>query len=75
MKNDETYEEYMNRKLSESVQYKPKEELSKYYDYEVEKEKPKEKMDWSEVALVIFIDATVIGVIVFVLYELFFGGK
>jgi hypothetical protein len=37
---NEAYEEYMNRKLSESVQYRPKEEdMTKYYSYEVEEEK------------------------------------
>lgn len=75
--NDETYEDYMNRKLLESVQHKPKEELAKYYDYEVEEEKPKEKTDWSEVTtaiLVILMDAAIIGAIVFVLYVFFFGG-
>lgn len=119
---NETYEEYMHRKLLESVQYKPKEEpttitlyadnkpyqvidlkdiddmseeeyndklkdawfkkvcheaveeltMAKYYNYEVDEEKPKEKTDWSVLALVIFTDVTIIGVIVFVLYELFF---
>ena len=44
---DEPYEEYMNRMLLESVQYrpnKPKEELTmdEYYDYEVEEEKPED---------------------------------
>lgn len=48
--------------------------MAKYYNYEVEEEKPKEKTDWCEVALVIFTYVVVIGLIVFVLYELFFGG-
>ena len=75
----ETYEEYMKRKLSESVQYKPKEEdMAKYYSYEVEEqeeERPKKKTDWSEVALMILMDATIVGVIgmVAILYELFFA--
>lgn len=40
---DETYENYINRKLSESVQYKPKEDttMSQYYNYEVEDENKK----------------------------------
>lgn len=40
---DEAYEDYINRKLSESVQYKPKEDttMSQYYNYEVEDENKK----------------------------------
>lgn len=43
---NETYEEYMNHKLLESVQYKPKEKeentIEKYMNYEVDEEKPEE---------------------------------
>lgn len=73
---DDEYEEYMNRKLFESVQYKTHYEtveeltMSKYYNYEVEEEKPKEKTDWSEVVLVILIYAAIIGGIVFVFWRL-----
>lgn len=65
------YEDYMNRKLLESVQYKPEEDtMAKYYNYEVEEDKPKEKTDWSEVVLVILIYAVIIGGIVFVFWRL-----
>lgn len=71
--NDETYEEYMNRKLSESVQYKPKEELSKYHDYEVEKsmimdveKKPKKKISAETKAIIIHL--SIFAVIWFLIY-------
>lgn len=41
---DESYEEYVNRMILESVQYRPDEEeneIEKYMNYEIEEEKPK----------------------------------
>lgn len=75
MKNDETYEEYMNRKLSESVQYKPKEELSKYYDYEVEEQKHKESTDWGGIVTAIIYYGAIIGLIICAIIEVVNGGK
>lgn len=81
MKN-ESYEEYMNRKLEKSVQYKTHYEtveeltMEKYYNYEVEEqEEPKDKeLPTGIVVLMIFSYVVFFGGIVFVLYELINGG-
>ena len=74
---DEPYSEYMKRMLEESVQYKPKNEdsdLDKYYDYEVEKEKPKETVNWSEVILGIISYVVFVGVIIFSVIFMYYSG-
>ena len=72
---NETYEEYMNRKLSESVQYKPKEEdMAKYYSYEVEEERPKEKTDWSDIVSGIVFYGAIIWLIICTIIKIVNGG-
>lgn len=78
---DDMSEEEYNDKLKDAwlkkTNYETVEELTmaKYYNYEVEEERPKskKKTDWTDVALVA-LDVAIIGVIIFVLYEVFFGG-
>lgn len=75
---NETYEEYINRKLSESVQYKPKEEdvMSKYYNYEVEEqeeERPKEPTDWGGIVTGVIFYGAIIGLLICAIIGLYFG--
>lgn len=77
---DDMSEEEYNDKLKDAwfkkTHYETVEELTmaKYYNYEVEEEKHKEETDWSEVALVIFTYAIIIGVIVFIVLDAINGG-
>lgn len=73
---DETYEDYINRKLLESVQCKPKEEstMAKYYDYEVEEDRPKESTDWSEVVLAIVYWGSLFGILIYAIIRVVNGG-
>lgn len=72
---DDEYEDYMERKLLESVQYKPKEDMmAKYYDYEVEEEKPKEKTDWGGVIAGVIYYGAIIGLIIFAIIKVVNGG-
>ena len=72
------YEEYMNRKLLESVQYKPKEEdMAKYYSYEVEEQEedsPKESNDWSEIVLAIVYWGILFGILIYAIIKTVNGG-
>ena len=121
---DDEYEDYMNRKLLESVQYKPKEEpttitlyaynkpyqliymkdiddmgeeeyndklkdawlkkthyetveeltMEKYYNYEVEEEKSKEKTDWGSVIAGVIYYGAIIGLIIYAIIKVVNGG-
>lgn len=74
---DNLSEEEYNDKLKDAwfkkICYETIEELtlSKYYNYEVEEERPKEKTDWGEVALVIFTYVVVIGLIGLIIFSVF----
>lgn len=65
----EPYKEYINRRLSESVQYRPKEEseMGKYFNYEVEEEKTEEHKDDKSLGLLGDMICAILAV-------LFFGG-
>lgn len=74
---DDMSEEEYNDKLKDAwlkkTHYETIEELTmaKYYNYEVEEEKPREKTDWREVALVIFTYVVVIGLIGLIIFSVF----
>ena len=74
---DDEYEDYMNRKLLESLQYKPKEEediMAKYYDYEVDEEKPKDKTDWGGVIAGVIYYGAIIRLIICAIIKVVNGG-
>ena len=74
---DDEYKDYMNRKLLESLQYKPKEEediMAKYYDYEVDEEKPKDKTDWGGVIAGVIYYGAIIGLIICAIIKVVNGG-
>lgn len=72
-------EEYINRfkdSWSKQIHYKDIEELtlSKYYNYEVEEEKPKKKTDWGGVIAGIIYYGAIIGLMIFAIIKVVNGG-
>ena len=77
---DDMSEEECNDKLKDAwfkeTYYETVEELTmaKYYNYEVEEEKPKEKTDWGSVIAGVIYYGAIIGLIIFAIIKVVNGG-
>lgn len=77
---DDMSEEEYNDRLKDAwlkkTHYETVEELTmaKYYNYEVEEERPKEKTDWGGVIAGVIYYGAIIGLIICAIIGLYFGG-